>query len=77
MNMFLGKLIEVVCVFNNIRNIMPHLIPNLFQKGYTPYTVKLAPKNLWSKPTLGKSMMPSDSVPDVLKVDTEPNAYKA
>ena len=56
---------------------MPHLIPNLFQKGYTPYTVKLAPKNLWSKPTLGKSMMPSDSVPDVLKVDTEPNAYKA
>ena len=55
---------------------MPHLIPNLFQKGYTPYTVKLAPKNLWSKPTLGKSMMPSDSVPDVLIVDLEQSTYK-
>ena len=34
---------------------MPHLIPNLFEKGYTPYTAKLAPKNLWSRPVLGKS----------------------
>ena len=36
---------------------MPHLIPNLFEKSYTPYTAKLAPKNLWSKPTLGKSAL--------------------
>jgi hypothetical protein len=34
---------------------MPHLIPNLFEKSYTPYTAKLAPKNLWSRPALGKS----------------------
>ena len=34
---------------------MPHLIPNLFEKAYTPYTAKLAPKNLWSRPQLGKS----------------------
>lgn len=34
---------------------MPHLIPNLFEKAYTPYTAKLAPKNLWSRPALGKS----------------------
>ena len=33
---------------------MPHLIPNLFEKAYTPYTAKLAPKNLWSRPALGK-----------------------
>ena len=33
---------------------MPHLIPNLFEKAYTPYTMKLAPKNLWSRPALGK-----------------------
>ena len=35
---------------------MPHLIPNLFEKAYTPYTAKLAPKNLWSKPLLGKCL---------------------
>ena len=38
---------------------MPHLIPNLFEKAYTPYTAKLAPKNLWSRPALGKSNSPS------------------
>lgn len=34
---------------------MPHLISNLVEKAYTPYTARLAPKNLWSKPQLGKS----------------------
>ena len=34
---------------------MPHLISNLYEKAYTPYTAKLAPKNLWSYPKLGKS----------------------
>ena len=32
---------------------MPHLISNLFEKAYTPFTAKLAPRNLWSKPVLG------------------------
>ena len=40
--------------YNLIEIIMPHLIPNLFEKAYTPYTAKLAPKNLWSRPALGK-----------------------
>lgn len=33
---------------------MPHLISNLYEKGFTPYTARLAPKNLWSRPTLGR-----------------------
>ena len=33
---------------------MPHLISNLYEKSYTPFTAKLAPKNLWSYPKLGK-----------------------
>ena len=33
---------------------MPHLISNLIEKGYTPYTAKLAPRHLWSRPALGK-----------------------
>ena len=33
---------------------MPHLISNLYEKGYTPFTAKLAPKNLWNRPVLGK-----------------------
>lgn len=33
---------------------MPHLISNLFEKSFTPYTARLAPKNLWSRPALGK-----------------------
>ena len=34
---------------------MPHLISNLVEKAYTPYTARLAPRNLWSYPTLRKS----------------------
>ena len=33
---------------------MPHLISNLYEKAYTPFTAKLAPRNLWSKPVLGR-----------------------
>lgn len=33
---------------------MPFLISNLVEKSYTPSTARLAPKNLWSRPTLGK-----------------------
>ena len=33
---------------------MPHLVSNLFEKAYTPYTARLAPKHLWSRPALGK-----------------------
>ena len=33
---------------------MPHLISNLYEKNYTPFTAKLAPRNLWNRPTLGK-----------------------
>ena len=32
---------------------MPHLISNLYEKAYTPFTAKLAPRHLWSKPALG------------------------
>ena len=32
---------------------MPHLISNLYEKAYTPFTAKLAPRHLWSKPTIG------------------------
>ena len=31
---------------------MPHLISNLYEKNYTPFTAKLAPKNLWNRPVL-------------------------
>ena len=33
---------------------MPHLISNLYEKSYTPFTAKLAPRNLWNRPVLGK-----------------------
>ena len=33
---------------------MPHLISNLVEKNFTPYTARLAPKNLWSRPALGR-----------------------
>ena len=33
---------------------MPHMISNLYEKSYTPFTAKLAPKNLWQYPKLGK-----------------------
>ena len=32
---------------------MPHLVSNLIEKGYTPFTAKLAPRHMWSKPTIG------------------------
>ena len=35
---------------------MPHLISNLVEKRYTPYTAKLAPKHLWARPQLGKCL---------------------
>ena len=33
---------------------MPHLISNLYEKAYTPFTAKLAPRHLWSRPQLGR-----------------------
>jgi len=33
---------------------MPHLISNLYEKSFTPSIARLAPKNLWSRPALGK-----------------------
>jgi hypothetical protein len=33
---------------------MPHLISNLYSKTYTPFTAKLAPKNLWNRPVMGR-----------------------
>jgi len=35
---------------------MPHLISNLYEKSYTPFTAKLAPRHLWSKPGLGTEL---------------------
>ena len=36
---------------------MPHLISNLVEKAYTPFTAKLAPRHMWSKPQLGRKPM--------------------
>lgn len=33
---------------------MPHLISNLYEKAYTPFTAKLAPRDLCNRPTLSK-----------------------
>jgi hypothetical protein len=33
---------------------MPHLISNLVEKAYTPFTAKLAARHQWSKPVLGR-----------------------
>ena len=38
---------------------MPHFISNIYEKAYTPFTAKLAPRNLWSKPVLGKYTQPN------------------
>ena len=35
---------------------MPHLVSNLYEKKFTPFTAKLAPSNLWNRPVLGKSI---------------------
>ena len=32
---------------------MPHLISNLYEKNYTPFTAKLAPRDLCNRPALG------------------------
>merc|ERR1711990_189782 len=39
---------------NNFTLKMPHLISNLYSKTYTPFTAKLAPKNLWNRPVMGR-----------------------
>lgn len=31
---------------------MPHLLSNLYEKGFTPSVARLAPKHLWSRPVL-------------------------
>ena len=49
---------------------MPHLISNLVEKGYTPFTARLAPKNLWSRPTLGKFTAFIILRPQARKADT-------
>ena len=33
---------------------MPHLVSNLYEKSYTPFTAKLAPRNMWNRPVLRK-----------------------
>ncbi len=43
---------------------MPHLISNLVEKSYTPYTARLAPKNLWSRPTLRKNLFYVIRIPE-------------
>ena len=35
---------------------MPHLISNMVEKAFTPYTARLAPKHLVQKPQLGKQL---------------------
>ena len=49
---------------------MPHLISNLIEKNYTPYTVRLAPRNMWSRPQLGRKPQ------KVSRLGADPN-YKA
>lgn len=33
---------------------MPHLVSNLVEKNYTPFTAKLAPRHLWNRPVMGR-----------------------
>ena len=33
---------------------MPHLISNLYEKKFTPFTAKLAPRDMCNRPVLGK-----------------------
>jgi hypothetical protein len=47
------KIKIILIIIFNILN-MPHLISNLYEKSYTPFTAKLAPRNLWNRPVLGK-----------------------
>ena len=35
---------------------MPHLISNLVEKIFTPFTAKRAPHQLWSKSQLGRKL---------------------
>jgi hypothetical protein len=42
---------------------MPHLISNLVEKSFTPFTAKLAPRHLWSKPKLGTIPFRSSLLP--------------
>merc|ERR1711990_573140 len=42
----MGKIIK--------RISMPHLISNMVEKAWTPYTARMAPRNLWSRPALGR-----------------------
>ena len=37
---------------------MPHLISNLYEKNYTPFTAKLAPRDICNRPALGKYPTP-------------------
>lgn len=52
---------------------MPHLISNLYEKAYTPFTAKLAPRHLWSKPGIGTFTLVTDPLfrqkaPEGLKI---------
>jgi hypothetical protein len=48
------KLIKKIIYYNKYNKKMPHLISNLYEKKFTPFTAKLAPSNLWNRPVLGK-----------------------
>ena len=64
-------LIIITCY--NFKEIMPHLVSNLVEKAYTPYTARLAPRQLWSRPALGKfkshpAELPSQGATNVSKL---------
>ena len=52
---------------------MPHLISNLYEKNYTPYTAKLAPRNLWNRPVLGKYL----SITYLLRFNLQEESHKS
>ena len=55
---------------------MPHLISNLYEKAYTPFTAKLAPRHLWSKPQLGTYSLTIDKTKRVACRKKAPEDYQ-
>ena len=47
---------------------MPHLISNLYEKNYTPFTAKLAPRDLCNRPSMGRLVFLHSSIIGMLKI---------
>ena len=47
---------------------MPHLISNLYEKAYTPFTAKLAPRDLCNRPAMSMLVFLHLSIIGMLKI---------